>query len=253
MKLIPFRTMLHREINRFMAVWGQAVLAPILSVTLYLVVFGVSLGGRIDVGTDFSYLEFIAPGLMMIGIITNSSLNANFSIFISKLHGSIFDVLVAPIGYIEMTAAYILSSVFRGLLIGGVIYGVGYFFSGLVPVYPVLTFVIAFLTAWCFSALGAIIGIWAKDFDQLGIFNNFIITPLIFLGGVFYSIEMLPVFWQKISVFNPLLYMVDSLRYGFLGVSDINPLYSIVFLLVMTVILTLMLLRILKTGWRLRT
>lgn len=253
MKLIPFKTMLHREINRFMSVWGQAVLAPILSVILYMVVFGVSLGSRIDVGESTSYLEFIVPGLVMIGIISNSSLNANFSIFISKLHGSIFDLLVAPIGHIEMAFAYILASVIRGLMIGLVIYAVGFFFSGLVPAHLLLTILIAFLTAWCFSALGAIIGIWAENFDQLGIFNNFIITPLIFLGGVFYSLDMLPAFWQKVASFNPLLYMIDSLRFGFLGVSDINPIYSLFFLFFFTIILTLILLRILKTGWRLRT
>lgn len=245
--------MLLRETTRFASIWTQTILAPVISTALYLLVFGVSLGDQIQTGTEFTYLEFIIPGLIMIGIVTNSSMNSTFSIFIAKLNGYIFDVLVAPLSYLELTLGYIIPGVLRGLIIGLIMYGVGFYFSGLVPFSIGIVLLVATLTGWCFAAIGAIIAIWAKDFDQLNIFQSFFLTPLIFLGGVFYSLDMLPPFWQKVAAYNPMLYMVDALRYGFLGTSDINVWKSILFLAVITVASTAILLRILKTGWRLRT
>ena len=253
MKRIPFKTLLKKEINRFMSVWAQAIFAPVISVTLYMVIFGVSLGSRISLGQHFSYLAFILPGLIMIAVITDSAMNANYSIFLAKLHGSIFDVLVAPVSYLEMTVAYVLASIIRAFMVGTMIYLVGFYFSGLVPVHPLLVLLIAFLTSWLFAAMGAVIAIWAKNFDQLGVFNNFILTPLIFLGGVFYSLDMLPPFWQTVSKFNPMLYMVDSFRYAFLGVSHIPFSFSLILISALTAIVTTVLLWAFKSGWKLRS
>lgn len=253
MKYIPFKTLLLRETTRFTSIWTQTILAPVISTSLYLLIFGVSLGDRIQTGTEFTYLEFIIPGLIMIGIVTNSSMNSTFSIFIAKLNGYIFDVLVAPLSYLELTLGYIIPGVLRGLIIGLIMYGVGFYFSSLIPFSIGIVLLVATLTGWCFAAIGAIIAIWAKDFDQLNIFQSFFLTPLIFLGGVFYSLDMLPPFWQKVAAYNPMLYMVDALRYGFLGISDINPLYSILFLFALAMTTTIALLLIFRSGWKLRS
>lgn len=249
----PLRTHIKKEVARFMSIWGQAILAPVISTVLYLIIFGVSLGSRIEAGGEHGYLSFMIPGLIMIGLITNSAINATFSIFLAKLNGYIFDVLVAPISYLEMAIGYIAASTLRGLVVGLVIYAVGFYYSGLVPFSIGFTLLVALLTGWCFSAIGCAIAVWAKDFDQLGIFTNFFLTPLIFLGGVFYSIDVLPPFWQGVSKFNPLLYMIDAFRYGFLGVSDVNPFYSLGFLSLMTVISTAILFGIFRSGWKLRS
>ncbi|QQR83679.1 ABC transporter permease [Candidatus Peregrinibacteria bacterium] len=253
MNWTPFITLLKYEINRFLSMWGQSLLAPITSVLLYMIIFGVSIGQQIHLESEHSYLEFIIPGLMMIGIMSNSVMNGSFSLFLGKMHGSIFDLLVAPIRAVEMALAYIIASVLRGLMIGAMIYAIGYGFSGLVPLHPLIIGAVSVLTAWSFAAIGLIIAVWAKTFDQLGIFNSFIMTPLIFLGGVFYSLDMLPPFWQTVARANPMLYMIDSLRYGFLGTSDMNPYSSILFLFILSIASTALLTWIFKSGWKLRT
>ncbi len=252
MNLTPFKTHLRKEMHRWTSIWPQSILAPVMSTLLYILIFGVSLGSRIDVTGQFSYLDFILPGLVMLSLIQNSSVNSTFSIFLSKINGYIFDVLVAPLSYAELVAGYMVSSTIRGFVVGVITYFIGYLFSGLIPVNLGIVFLISFLTSMCFAAIGAIIAIFAKDFDSLGIFQSFILTPLIYLGGVFYSIEILPPFWQSVSKYNPLLYMIDALRYGFLGTSDINIVHSTVFITALTIFFTGMLLFVMKKGYKLR-
>ncbi len=223
---IPARTLLIKEIKRFMTVWGQTVATPLLSALLFLFVFGFSLGKHISMIEGFTYLEFIVPGLVIMSIINNSYQNTASSILISKFHGNIHDILVAPISYRETVLAFTLGSLVRGLLVGSLTYSVSLLFVRSIPHAPLIIFSIAVLTSVIFSQVGILAGVFAKSFDQMSMITNYVLLPLTYLSGIFYSIHILPRFWQKISLYNPLLYMVDAFRYGFLGVSDVPVVLS---------------------------
>ena len=249
---VPFRTLFMREIHRFFIVINQTLLAPVISALLYLFIFGFSLGDRFGSFHGHSYLQFLAPGLVMMGLVNNSFQNPSSSIMISKFEGNIVDILMAPIGNLEIVMGYMLGGMFRGLLVGGCILGAACLF-GVPPFsHPIYLVAVALLSAALFSLLGVAAGIWAEKFDDLALFPTFIITPLTYLGGVFYSIEILPPFWRKVSLFNPLLYMINSLRFGFLGVSDVNPGWSLAALTALATALFAACLVMLRTGYRLR-
>jgi ABC-2 type transport system permease protein len=250
---LAFRTLLAKEIRRFLNVWLQTIFTPVITTGLYLVIFGVSLGKQINLGTGVSYLAFIVPGLIMMGIVNNAAQNTSSSIFISKLNNALVDILVAPLSAIETAVAYTLGGVTRALLVGFITWVISWPFELILPQHPFFVVVIALATATFFSALGALVAIFADKFDHIGAFNTFILLPLIYLGGVFYSIHVLPPFWQNVSRANPIFYMIDGFRYGFLGRADGSPFISLGIVCVFAVFMLGLLSWVLKKGYRLRT
>ena len=249
---IPFRTLFYREVHRFFIVINQTLLAPVISAVLYLFIFGFSLGNRFGSFHGFSYLHFLVPGLVMMGLVNNSFQNPSSSLMISKFEGNIVDILMAPIGHVEIILGYMLGGMLRGLLVGSSILLVSSFLAPPPFSHPIYLVTVALLSAALCSLLGIVAGIWAEKFDDLAMFPTFIITPLTYLGGVFYSISILPPFWRKVSLLNPLLYMINSLRFGFLGVCDVNPWWSLASLAVLDAGLFGVCYAMLKTGYRLR-
>ena len=220
---IPLRTLFLKEIRRFSKVWLQTVLSPLVTTSLYFLVFGVALGSRLREISGVPYIQFVVPGLVMMTMIRDAFLNTSSSLFQSKINGTITDVLVAPIGAFEMLVAYVGAAMLRALTVGTLVYAVALTFTSF-PLHDLgwTLFFSLFVTA-TLALLGLLAALWAQKFDHLAIFPNFVLLPLAFLGGVFYSIDMLPEPWHTVSRLNPLLYMVNGLRYGFLGVADVSP------------------------------
>ena len=218
-----FWTLFTKEIRRFMRVPGQALLSPVVTTVLYFVVFGWSLGGRLREVEGVPYARFIVPGLVALGIVTNAYANTATSLFVMKIQGTVVDLLVSPLGYGEILGAFLAAAVLRGLLVGGVMWVVAGLFVGFGTAHPAVALGIVFLAAVLFAALGLITAIWASSFEQVNFIPTFFITPLTFLGGVFYSVAMLPPGFRRFTLANPIFYMVDGLRFGMLGISDTNP------------------------------
>lgn len=253
MPSLAFQTLLSKEIRRFLSVWMQTIFTPVITTGLYLIIFGVSLGKQINLGTGVSYLAFIVPGLIMMGIVNNAAQNASSSIFIAKMNNALVDILVSPLSATETAIAYTLGGVVRALIVGSITWLISLPFEIIIPQHPLFVLVIAIATATFFSALGALVAIFADKFDHIGAFNTFILLPLIYLGGVFYSIHILPPFWQHVSRVNPIFYMIDGFRYGFLGRADGSPLVSLGFVCVFAAAMLALLIWVLKKGYRLRT
>ena len=250
---IAFWTMLRKEINRFMRIWLQTILPPAITMALYFVIFGHLIGPRIGEMHGFTYMQYIAPGLIMMSIITNAYSNVVSSLFGAKFQRFIEEILVAPIPELLMLAGYVAGGVARGVIVGLVVTATALCFTDLhVQSWPV-TLAVVVLTAALFSLAGLINALFAKKFDDISIVPTFILTPLTYLGGVFYSIDMLPPFWQHASLVNPILYMVNAFRYGMLGVSDISIQTAFSVLLLFTAALFLVSLALLKRGVGLRT
>lgn len=250
---LAFRTLLAKEIRRFLSVWVQTIFTPVVTTGLYLVIFGVSLGKQINLGTGVSYLAFIVPGLIMMGIVNNAAQNTSSSIFISKINNVLIDVLVSPLSHLEIALAYTLGGVIRALMVGLITWFISFPFEIILPQHPLFVATIALATATFFSALGALIAIFADRFDHIGAFNTFILLPLIYLGGVFYSIHVLPPFWQMVSRVNPIFYMIDGFRYGFLGRADGSPFLSLGLVCLFALLMLGGLSWVFKKGYRLRT
>ena len=247
-----FYTLFYKEVLRFGKVWLQTLGAPIITSLLYLLVFAHVLEGRMEVFEGVSYSAFLIPGLMMMSLIQNAFANSSSSIIQSKVTGNIVFLLLAPLSYLEMYLAFMLAAVVRGLVVGMGVLVVGIFFVDL-PVHSVVALVLfGLLSGAVLATFGVIAGIWAEKFDQLAGAQNFIIMPLSFLSGVFYSIHSLPPFWQQLSHFNPFFYMIDGFRYGFFGVSDVDPGFSLAVLLLSLGILAMLTLSLLSRGYRLR-
>jgi ABC-2 type transport system permease protein len=221
-KYVSFRTILDKEVTRILRIWGQTLLPSAITMTLYLVVFGSFIGSQVNDINGFSYMDFIVPGIVMMAVITNSFTNTATSFFMSKFSKSVEEILVSPTPNWIVVLGYAVGGIFRGLLVGIIVLGISLFFTGLkiYSIWIVLLFV--FLTSMVFSLGGFLNALVAKKFDQVNIIPTFVLTPLTYLGGIFYSISLLPEFWQKISLLNPILYMVNGFRFGFLGISDIN-------------------------------
>ncbi|MEE9159490.1 MAG: ABC transporter permease [Gammaproteobacteria bacterium] len=220
--LIAYRTIVRKEVTRFTRIWIQTILPPAISMTLYFVIFGQLIGPRIGKMGGFSYMEYIAPGIIMMAVINSSYTNVVSSFFGAKFQKHIEEMLIAPIPNFVILAGYITGGVVRGLMVGVVVTGVALFFTGLhINNFLVMASVVL-MTAILFSLGGFLNGVFATKFDDISIIPTFVLTPLTYLGGVFYSITLLPEFWQSVSHANPVLYMVNTFRYGILGVSDIN-------------------------------
>jgi ABC-2 type transport system permease protein len=225
---MPFLTLFQREIQRFLKVVVQTVVTPFVSSTLYLMIFGVSLGRQIVLADGFPYLAFLIPGLVMMGCLNNAFQNSSSSIVSSKFSGDLEDLKAAPFSASQIIWALILAALARGLLVGAITFLVGeiahYFnFAKLLPVASLpalLLFLI--LGGLTFACLGIMVAFWARTFDQLSAVSGFILMPLIYLGGVFFSVDNLPPFWKSVSLFNPLLYMINGVRYGILGKADVD-------------------------------
>ncbi len=246
--LIAFYTIVRKEISRFMRIWVQTLLPPAISMTLYFVIFGSLIGSRIGTMNGFSYIEYIAPGIIMMSIINNSYANVVSSFFGAKFQNHIEEMLVAPIPNFIILAGFITGGVARGILVGIVVTIVALFFTELnIHSFPI-TIAVVFMTSIVFSLAGLINAIYAKKFDDISIIPTFVLTPLIYLGGVFYSIDMLPETWQTVSSFNPILYMVNAFRYGMLGESDIDITNAFLMLVIFTTVLFTIALHLLNKG-----
>jgi ABC-2 type transport system permease protein len=218
-----FWTLFVKEVRRFLRVPGQTLLSPVVTTVLYFVVFGWSLGGRLREIEGVPYARFIVPGLVALGVVTNAYSNTASSLFVMKLQGTVVDLLVSPLGYGEILWAFVGAAVLRGLLVGGVMWLVAGVFEGFGIAHPAVALALVVLAAVLFAALGLITAIWASTFEQVNFIPTFFITPLTFLGGVFYSVEMLPAGFRRFTLANPIFYMVDGLRFGMLGISDASP------------------------------
>ncbi len=249
---IGLRTLLAKEVRRFMRVPGQTLLSPLVTTTLYFVVFGYSLGHQLREVEGVPYARFIVPGLVTLGVVTNAYLNSASSLFVMKLQGTILDLLVSPLSYGEVLAGFLGAAVIRGLLVGGVMWMVAGLFGGFGLAHPLLALFLLALVAISFAALGVVTAIWAVTFEQVNFFPTFFITPLTFLGGVFYSIGMLPPGLRRLTAWNPIFYMVDGVRFAMLGVSDASPWAGAALLAVLATASVGAAYALLRSGYRLR-
>ncbi|HIO15031.1 MAG TPA: ABC transporter permease [Chromatiales bacterium] len=246
------RTLFEKEVRRFLKVSIQTVLAPCVTTLLYLLVFASVLEDHIKVYDGVSYLAFLVPGLIMMTVIQNAFANASSSLIQSKMTGNLVFLLLSPISGVEMVVAFVAAAVVRGILVGLCVWLVALVFVDvpLVSLTTVLLFLV--LSSAVLGAVGLIAGLWADKFDQLSAFQNFIIVPLSFLSGVFYSVESLPGIWQAISRFNPFFYMIDGFRYGFFGVSDVDPELSLVVTLAFLLLVSGVSLLLVRIGYKIR-
>ena len=247
-----FPTLLYKELLRFWKVGFQTVASPVLTALLYLVVFAYALGERVRVFEQTSYAEFLVPGLVMMSVLQNAFANSSSSLIQSKVTGNVIFMLLPPISYLEFFGAYVLASMVRGLVVGAGVLAVTVWFVDLRLAAPAWVLVFALLGSAILGALGLIAGIWADKFEQIAGFQNFVILPLTFLSGVFYSIHSLPPVWQAASRLNPFFYMIDGFRYGFFGISDVAPLVSLAVGAVSFVLLSAASLLLLRSGYKLR-
>lgn len=241
--------------NEMLRAWNtsmQTIASPVLSTCLYFVVFGSAIGGRIEEVEGVSYGAFIVPGLIMLSLLTQSISNASFGIFFPKFTGTIYEVMSAPISFFEIIIGYVGAAATKSLIIGAIILFTAGFFVELEIQHPV--WMVAFLVLTCisFSLFGFIIGLWATDFEKLQLIPLLIITPLVFLGGSFYSVNMLPPVWQSITLFNPVLYLISGFRWSFFGVSDVPVETSIVMICVFLALCLGIVWWMFKTGYRLK-
>jgi len=247
-----FFTLFQKEVLRFWKVGFQTVAAPVLTALLYLLIFSHVLQAHVKVYENVSYAAFLIPGLVMMAVLQNAFSNSSSSLIQSKVTGNIIFVLLPPISYRQFFLAYVLAAVVRGVVVGLGVLLMTLWFVELPYREPLWIVLFALLGGAIMGALGVIAGIWADKFDQLAAFQNFIIVPLTFLSGVFYSIYSLPPFWQRVSHFNPIFYMIDGFRYGFFGVSDVAPLLSLSIIGTCFIVLSVFTLWLLNVGYKLR-
>lgn len=246
--LISFSSLARKEITRIFRIWVQTLVPPVITITLYFIIFGNFIGSQLRDIDGYSYMAFIAPGLIMMSIITNSYSNTVSSFFSTKFQRNIEELLVSPTPNWVIILGYVSGGMARGLSVGILVSLVSLFFVRL-PLYDIYyTFIFAILTSFVFSLAGMINGIFAKKFDDISMIPTFVITPLTYLGGVFYSLNLLPDFWQTVSRANPIVYMINGFRYGFLGVTDIDIWTGIGMLLLFSVLLFIANLHLLKKG-----
>lgn len=249
--MIGFWTLFYKEVLRFWKVAFQTVAAPVLTAVLYLLIFGHVLEGHVMVH-GLHYTAFLVPGLVMMQVLQNAFANSSSSLIQAKITGSIVFVLLPPIPYGAFFVAYVLASVARGLMVGVGVLLVTAWFADLRLVAPLWVLLFALMGGALLGALGMIAGIWVEKFDQLAAFQNFLIMPLTMLSGVFYSVHSLPEFWQRVSHYNPVFYMIDGFRYGFFGVSDVAPETSLAVVVTCLAVVSLLTLSLLRRGWKLR-
>ena len=240
------------EMARFFRTITQSLVSPVLSTSLYFVVFGAAIGSRIDQVEGVSYGSFIVPGLIMLSVMTQATSNASFGIYFPKFIGTIYELLSAPVNFLEITAGYVGAAATKALFIGLIILGTAYLFVDIEIAHPFAMLAFLVLTCLSFALLGFIIGIWAGNFEQLQLIPLLVITPLVFLGGSFYSITMLPPVWQTITMFNPVVYLISGFRWSFFGAADVPIGLSLLAIGAFTGICLVAIWWIFRTGWRIR-
>jgi ABC-2 type transport system permease protein len=247
-----WQTLFYKEVLRFWKVSFQTVAAPVLTAVLYMLIFGHVLEDHVKVYERVSYTAFLVPGLVMMSVLQNAFANSSSSLIQSKIMGNLVFVLLTPLSHWAWFVAYVGSSVARGLAVGLGVFLVTVWFAQPGFVAPVWIVVFAVLGAALLGALGLIAGLWAEKFDQMAAFQNFIIMPMTFLSGVFYSIHSLPPFWQKVSHLNPFFYMIDGFRHGFFGVSDVSPWRSLLIVGAALALVSAVAIHLLRTGYKIR-
>lgn len=245
-------TLFKKELLRFWRVGFQTVAAPVMTALLYLLIFSHVLGSRVEVYPGVPYTVFLIPGLIMMSVLQNAFANSSSSLIQSKVMGNIIFVLLTPLSYIEFFLAFLAASIIRGLCVGFSIYLVSICLIDLPLNHPWIILAFAVFSSGMLGAFGIIAGLWAEKFDQMAAFQNFVIMPLSFLSGVFYSIHSLPPLWQTVSHFNPFFYMIDGFRYGFFGMSDISPWFSLSVVIASFITLSLVTIGMLRAGYKLR-
>ena len=252
--LIGFRTLVKREVLRFFVVFSQTLVAPLVSSTLFIFVFGYSLGGRMNLMIHgVPYLNFIIPGLVMMHLIESPYANTSSSLFMSRWHNLIQEILLSPLSYFEMVLGLLIGGITRGLLIGSGVYGVSLFFCQFsFYSWPVVVYFFCLVTL-IFALLGLLVGLWAEGFDRLSFWSTFVLTPLVYFGGVFHSVDMMPVPLQWVAHLNPIFYFVSGLRYGMLGISDVDVRISMALAAGMAAVLFVVVERLFRNGYKLRS
>jgi ABC-2 type transport system permease protein len=248
-----WRALLYKEVLRFWKVSFQTVAAPVLTAVMYLLIFGHVLENHVKVYDSISYTAFLVPGLVMMSVLQNSFSNSSSSLIQSKIMGNLVFLLLTPLSHWSWFFAYVGSSVARGLLVGASVFLVTAWFAAPGVVAPLWIVVFALLGAALLGTLGLIAGLWAEKFDQLAAFQNFVIMPMTFLSGVFYSIHSLPAFWQGVSHLNPFFYMIDGFRYGFFGQSDVSPWLSLAIVALALAAASALALHLLRIGYKIRS
>jgi ABC-2 type transport system permease protein len=247
-----WQMLFYKEVLRFWKVGFQTVAAPVITAILYMMIFGHVLEDRVQVFGSVSYTAFLLPGLVMMSVLQNAFANSSSSLIQSKVMGNLVFLLLTPLSHRAWFVAYVGSSVVRGLAVGAGVMLVTWWFARPTVVAPVWIVVFGVMGAALLGALGVIAGLWAEKFDQMAAFQNFVIVPMTFLSGVFYSIHSLPVVWQQVSHLNPFFYMIDGFRYGFFGVSDVSPWISLVLVGAALAAVSAVALYLLRTGYKIR-
>ena len=250
---VGYKTIVRKEITRILRIWGQTIVPPAITMTLYFIIFGELIGRRIGEMGGFTYMQYIVPGLVIMSVITNSYGNMVSSFFGAKFGKHIEELLISPLPNWVILAGYVTGALMRGLMVGAVVMAVSLFFTPIEVQHPLVMFTVLLLTAIVFALAGMVNAIFAQKFDDIAIIPTFVLAPLTYLGGVFYSISLLPAFWQNVSVVNPILYMVNGFRYGMLGVSDVSLVMTYGVIVIAGVILFTWCMILLKRGTGLRT
>lgn len=250
---IAFQTVLYKEVQRFIRIWSQTLIPPAITMMLYFIIFGKLIGSQIKNVSGHSYMQYIVPGLVMMSIMTNAYANTASSFFGSKFSKSIEEILVSPMPSYVILLGFMLGGALRGIVIGLIVILIALFFTHISIHNYSIVLSMALLSAMVFSLAGLINGIYAKKFDDVSFIPTFVLTPLTYLGGVFYSIKQLPPFWQTVSMFNPILNIVDTFRFGIIGVSDVNVMFGFLLVCLLFVILFIWCLILLEKGIGLRT
>ena len=251
-QMIGTWTLFKKEMLRFWRVVFQTVASPVITGILYLMIFSHVLGDRIEVYEGVPYTSFLIPGLIMMSLLQNAFANSSSSLIQSKVMGNIVFLLLTPLSYLQFFIAFLLAAILRGIFVGLAIYLLAIIYIDLPILHPFLVLTFSFLGGGLLGAFGIIAGIWADRFDQMAAFGNFVIMPLSFLSGVFYSIHSLPEVWQILSRFNPFFYMIDGFRFGFFGQSDVSPWFSLTILGISFILLSVLAIQMLKSGFKLR-
>ena len=252
-QFVAYTTIVRKEVLRFSRIWKQTIIPPVITNVLYFIIFGNLIGARIGKIDSYTYTDFIFPGLLLMSVITHSYTNTVSSLYISKYHRHIEELLVSPIENYTILFGFITGGVIRGIAVGIVVILVAQLFVTFTMEYILLTAIIIFLSATLFSMCGFLNGLFANDWDDINVIPTFIMTPLTYLGGIFFSITMLPDIWREIALFNPILYLINGLRFGMLGVSDVDISLAIIIIVFFNILMLYLCLYYLKLGKGLRT
>jgi len=248
-----FKAIYLHEMDRFKRTLGQSLLSPVLSTSLYFIVFGSVIGGYVENIDGISYGSYIVPGLLMLTLLTQSISNTSFGIFFPKFNGTIYEILAAPISTFEIVLAFVGAGATKTLIVGVVIFITSTFFVDVYVQKPLLMIMLLILVAFTFALFGFLIGLMSSNFEQMSVVPTLVITPMVFLGGSLYSLDMLPPFWQTVTYFNPVFYLINGLRYSFYGVSDFNIWISISSMIIFLIICVVAVSTLLKRGYNIKS